>query len=96
MTNDTKKVVVTGGSGKAGRVCVGDLIAHGYQVFNVHLAAIPASAIQRCRDLQQQYIKHLQRFRGGAAPWNQEYRLGFERDSPWIAVRYAATLRSGG
>jgi hypothetical protein len=67
MTNDTKKVVVTGGSGKAGRVCVGDLIAHGYQ-----------------------------RFRGGAAPWNQEYRLGFERDSPWIAVRYAATLRSGG
>ena len=35
MTNDTKKVVVTGGSGKAGRVCVGDLIAHGYQVFNV-------------------------------------------------------------
>lgn len=35
MTNDTKKVVVTGGSGKAGRACVGDLIAHGYQVFNV-------------------------------------------------------------
>lgn len=35
MTNDTKKVVVTGGSGKAGRACVGDLIAHGYEVFNV-------------------------------------------------------------
>src|SRR5258705_9429082 len=35
MTNDTEKVVVTGGSGKAGRACVGDLIAHGYQVFNV-------------------------------------------------------------
>jgi nucleoside-diphosphate-sugar epimerase len=35
MMNDTKKVVVTGGSGKAGRACVGDLIAHGYEVFNV-------------------------------------------------------------
>ena len=30
-----KKIVVTGGSGKAGRACVKDLITHGYQVFNV-------------------------------------------------------------
>ena len=35
MNNRIKKVVVTGGSGKAGRVCVEDLIAHGYEVFNV-------------------------------------------------------------
>ena len=35
MNNRSKKVVVTGGSGKAGRACVKDLIAHGYQVFNV-------------------------------------------------------------
>jgi nucleoside-diphosphate-sugar epimerase len=35
MNNRAKKVVVTGGSGKAGRACVNDLIAHGYQVFSV-------------------------------------------------------------
>ena len=29
------KVVVTGGSGKAGRACVADLIHHGYEVLNV-------------------------------------------------------------
>jgi nucleoside-diphosphate-sugar epimerase len=29
------RVVVTGGSGKAGRACVADLIAHGYAVVNV-------------------------------------------------------------
>jgi nucleoside-diphosphate-sugar epimerase len=29
------KIVVTGGSGKAGRACVKDLLAHGYEVFNV-------------------------------------------------------------
>ena len=43
MTNDTKKVVVTGGSGKAGRACIEDLIAHGYQVFNVD-NVVPANA----------------------------------------------------
>ena len=32
------RVVVTGGSGKAGRVCVRDLIAHGYDVVNVDTA----------------------------------------------------------
>jgi len=32
------RVVVTGGSGKAGRVCVKDLIAHGYVVVNVDTA----------------------------------------------------------
>jgi len=35
MNNRIKKVVVTGGSGKAGRACLQDLTAHGYQVFNV-------------------------------------------------------------
>ena len=44
MTDDTKKVVVTGGSGKAGRACIEDLIAHGYQVFNVD-NAVPAEAV---------------------------------------------------
>ena len=32
------RVVVTGGSGKAGRVCVKDLIVHGYDVVNVDTA----------------------------------------------------------
>ena len=35
MNNRVQKVIVTGGSGKAGRACVNDLIAHGYHVFNV-------------------------------------------------------------
>jgi nucleoside-diphosphate-sugar epimerase len=30
-----KKIVVTGGSGKAGRAVVKDLVAHGYEVVNV-------------------------------------------------------------
>jgi nucleoside-diphosphate-sugar epimerase len=34
-----KKIVVTGGSGKAGRACVDDLLAHGYEVFVVDRAA---------------------------------------------------------
>src|ERR1035438_8641731 len=33
------KIVVTGGSGKLGRACVRDLLAHGYEVFNVDRAA---------------------------------------------------------
>jgi nucleoside-diphosphate-sugar epimerase len=33
-----QKIVVTGGSGKAGRACVQDLLAHGYVVFNVDTA----------------------------------------------------------
>jgi nucleoside-diphosphate-sugar epimerase len=33
------KIVVTGGSGKAGRACVKDLLAHGYEVFNVDRVA---------------------------------------------------------
>lgn len=33
------KIVVTGGSGKAGRVCIRDLQAHGYDVLNVDRAA---------------------------------------------------------
>jgi nucleoside-diphosphate-sugar epimerase len=33
-----KKIVVTGGSGKAGRAIVADLLAHGYEVLNVDVA----------------------------------------------------------
>jgi nucleoside-diphosphate-sugar epimerase len=33
-----KKIVVTGGSGKAGRAVVRDLLTHGYEVLNVDLA----------------------------------------------------------
>ena len=36
--------MVTGGSGKAGRACVKDLIAHGYQVFNVD-SVVPAEEV---------------------------------------------------
>jgi nucleoside-diphosphate-sugar epimerase len=35
---DMKRVIVTGGSGKVGRACVGELLRHGYEVFNVDLA----------------------------------------------------------
>lgn len=35
----SKKIVVTGGSGKAGRACITDLMAHGYSVVNVDQAA---------------------------------------------------------
>ena len=44
MNNRTKKIVVTGGSGKAGRACLQDLIAHGYQVFNVD-NVVPANDV---------------------------------------------------
>jgi nucleoside-diphosphate-sugar epimerase len=37
------KVVVTGGSGKLGRACVRDLVAHGYEVLNVD-HAVPAES----------------------------------------------------
>lgn len=41
--SDTKKlIVVTGGSGKAGRATVRDLLDHGYDVLNVDLAPPPA------------------------------------------------------
>ena len=39
MTDRPKKIVVTGGSGKAGRACLKDLIGHGYEVFNVDSVA---------------------------------------------------------
>jgi nucleoside-diphosphate-sugar epimerase len=37
------RVVVTGGSGKAGRACIRDLLAHGYEVANADLVP-PAEA----------------------------------------------------
>ena len=43
------RVVVTGGSGKVGRACVADLLAHGYEVVNVD-AAPPA--IENCPFVQ--------------------------------------------
>jgi nucleoside-diphosphate-sugar epimerase len=36
-----KKVVVTGGSGKAGRAVVRELLSHGYEVLNVDVVASP-------------------------------------------------------
>lgn len=35
------RVIVTGGSGKVGRACVADLLAHGYEVVNVDLLPPP-------------------------------------------------------
>jgi hypothetical protein len=35
------EVVLTGGSGKLGRVCLSDLIEHGYGVTNVDLVGLP-------------------------------------------------------
>ena len=35
-----KKIVVTGGSGKAGRAVVRDLLDHGYEVLNVDIAPL--------------------------------------------------------
>jgi len=43
------RVVVTGGSGKAGRACVEELLAHGHEVMNVDMAAPSAS---RCPFIQ--------------------------------------------
>ena len=40
----TKRILVTGGTGKLGRVCVQDLLAHGYDVFVVDTEA-PAKGI---------------------------------------------------
>lgn len=37
------RVVVTGGSGKLGRVCVEDLLGHGYEVLNVDTVPPPAN-----------------------------------------------------
>ena len=39
-----RRVVVTGGSGKAGRACIKDLIEHGYEVANVDFAP-PAESL---------------------------------------------------
>jgi nucleoside-diphosphate-sugar epimerase len=39
-----KKIVVTGGSGKAGRACVDDLLSHGYDVFVVD--RVPPSPVK--------------------------------------------------
>ena len=33
-----KKIVVTGGSGKAGRATVRELLEHGYEVLNIDIA----------------------------------------------------------
>jgi len=46
-----KRIVVTGGSGKAGRAVVRDLREHGYEVLNVDLAP-PAE--RRCHLLREQ------------------------------------------
>src|SRR5437868_5845962 len=40
----TERVVVTGGSGKLGTAVVAELVAHGYDVFNIDQAAPAAPA----------------------------------------------------
>jgi nucleoside-diphosphate-sugar epimerase len=49
-----KKIVVTGGSGKAGRATVRELLAHGYEVLNIDIAP-PREALSpyRAVDLMQ-------------------------------------------
>ena len=42
MSGANKRVIVTGGSGKAGRATVRELLDHGYDVLNVDLAPPPA------------------------------------------------------
>lgn len=39
-----KRIIVTGGSGKAGRACIADLLDHGYDVVNIDRAA-PAESL---------------------------------------------------
>lgn len=46
MTKITK-VVVTGGTGKAGRAVINDLLAHGYQVLNVDVLPPPEPPLMR-------------------------------------------------
>ena len=45
-----KRIAVTGGSGKAGRVVVKDLLEHGYQVVNVDVVP-PAENLTRFRQV---------------------------------------------
>lgn len=49
------KVAVTGGSGKAGRAVVRDLLDHGYQVVNVDMAA-PAQMLTRFRQVDLTHL----------------------------------------
>ena len=42
--DNIRKIVVTGGSGKAGRATIGDLVEHGYEVLNVDIARSQESA----------------------------------------------------
>lgn len=44
------RVIVTGGSGKVGRACIDDLLAHGYEVVNLDLA--PPKKEQNCPFIQ--------------------------------------------
>jgi nucleoside-diphosphate-sugar epimerase len=45
MGESTKKVIVTGGSGLAGRAVVRELLEHGYEVDNIDLAPAPDSPV---------------------------------------------------
>jgi len=42
-------IVVTGGSGKAGRACVSELVAHGYELCNVDLVSGSDPSIPFCQ-----------------------------------------------
>jgi len=42
-------IVVTGGSGKAGRACISELVAHGYELCNVDLVSGSDPSIPFCQ-----------------------------------------------
>ena len=48
-----KRIVFTGGSGKAGRHAVPHLVAHGYSVLNVDLKPLSRSASRRSSPISQ-------------------------------------------
>ncbi len=59
-----KKVIVTGGSGKAGRVVLQDLIEHGYQAHNVDLVpprdtAVDFSLVELTDTVMKKTIREL-------------------------------------
>ena len=51
-----RKIIVTGGSGKAGRLVVRELVEHGYQVMNLDLA--PPARLQPLESQQKSVYHH--------------------------------------
>lgn len=62
-------IVITGGSGKAGRACISELVAHGYELCNIDLVSgsdpdIPFSQIDLTDFGQpwQRYLRSMNEF----------------------------------